>query len=172
MKGIIVVKVDRCVGCKSCEIACAVEHSRSKVLIEAIHEHPAPEARICVEQGNGFATPLQCRQCEDAPCFAICPTHALHRTDRLSPVEIDHELCIGCQLCVLACPFGVIRLDEDSHAIVKCDQCAENLHRGNFPACVISCPTGALEFKNINEVLQEKKEAYLLTIERTAETRE
>jgi len=172
MKGIIVVKVDRCLGCKSCEIACAVERSASKVLTEAIHEHPSPAVGIWVEQGNEFVTPLQCRQCEDAPCFAVCPTHALHRTDRQSPVEIDGDLCVGCQLCVLACPFGVIRMDEESHAIIKCNQCAQRVERGEDPACVTSCLTGALEFKSIDEVLREKRDAYLLSIERTAETRE
>ena len=172
MKGIIVVKVDKCLGCKSCEIACAVERSESKVLAEAIHEHPAPEIGIGVEKGNEFATPLQCRQCEDAPCMAVCPTHALHRADTQSPVVIDGDLCVGCQLCVLACPFGVIRMDEDTHAIVKCDQCAQRLGRGEVPACVESCLTGALEFKNMKELLKEKRDAYLLSIERSAEARE
>lgn len=172
MKGIITVKVDRCLGCKSCEIACAVERSASKVLAEAIHEQPAPEIGISVEKGTTFVTPLQCRQCEDAPCMAVCPSHALHRADTQSPVVIDGSLCVGCQLCVLACPFGVIRMDEDTHAIVKCDQCSRRLKAGNVPACVESCLTGALEFKNMKELLDEKREAYLLAIERSAETRE
>ena len=172
MKGIIVVKVDRCLGCKSCEIACAVERSRSKVLSEAIHEHPAPPKGIWVEKGNTFVTPLQCRQCEDAPCAAACISGALFRDDRQSPVLIDGGLCVGCQLCVLACPFGVIRMDDDLHAIIKCDQCSQRVSDGETPACVASCLTGALEFKRIEDVLQEKKEAYLLTIERSAETRE
>jgi len=172
MKGIIVVKVDRCLGCKSCEIACAVERSQSKILTDAIHEHPSPAVGIWVEKGNTFVTPLQCRQCEEAPCLTVCPTHALHRDDRQSPVLIDGGLCVGCQLCVLACPFGVIRMDDDLHAIIKCDQCSQRVSDGEAPACVASCQTGALEFKRIEDVLQEKKEAYLLMIERSAETRE
>ncbi len=169
MKGAIVVKVDRCLGCKTCELACAVEHSQSKNLEEAILESPSPTSRVSVEQGEGFAVPLQCRQCEDAPCIAVCPTHALHRTDRDNPVIIDHDLCVGCHACVLACPFGVIRMDRFSHAIIKCDQCFDRIERGELPACVESCPVKALEFKTLEEVTLEKRGAYLLQIERTAE---
>ena len=90
----LVVKVDRCLGCKSCELACAVEHSASRDLYEAIHETPGPRARVRVSQGTTFAIPLQCRQCGDAPCVAICPTNALHRADEESPVFILFECII------------------------------------------------------------------------------
>lgn len=166
MKGMIVVKVDRCLGCKSCEIACAVEHSESKDLCQAIHETPAPQTRVSVYQGKDFVVPLQCRQCEDAPCMQICPTDALHRADKDSPVVIDDDKCIGCKWCVLACPFGVIRLDEESRVIIKCDQCFDRLKRGEKPACVSACPTGALDFKEMKEILAEKREASLVQIER------
>lgn len=172
MKGIIVVKVDRCMGCRSCEIACAVERSSSKVLAEAIDERPSPAFALWVEKGRDFVTPLQCRQCDDAPCIAVCPTHALHRREPLSPVQVDFELCIGCQMCVLACPFGVIRLDQEARAIVKCNQCLQRVEKGLRPACVSACLTGALEFKDIDEVLREKREAYLVAIERTTHERE
>mgnify|MGYP001572376780 CR=1 FL=1 len=165
MKGILVVKAHRCMGCKSCEIGCAVEHSRSRNLYEAIAEYPRPSSRVSVKSGEGFAVPLQCRQCENAPCVAVCPTRALYRKNEDSPVAIDQDLCIGCKWCVLACPFGVITLDDKSHTIVKCDQCMERLERGQLPACVVSCPTGALEFKCMEDVIAEKREAFLLQIE-------
>ena len=169
MKGMIVVRAHRCLGCKSCEIACAVEHSKSRNLYEAINETPAPAARVDVARGEGFVLPLQCRQCEDAPCVEICPTASLRRADKDCPVTIDHDLCIGCKWCILACPFGVIRLDERNRTIIKCDQCFERLQRGEFPACVSACPTAALEFKTIDEVLAGKREAFLVRIERGLE---
>jgi anaerobic carbon-monoxide dehydrogenase iron sulfur subunit len=165
MKGMIVVKANRCQGCKTCELACGVEHSQTKVLATAIHEAQPPRPRVRVERGHGFKVPLQCRQCENAPCVAICPTAALHRRDQDSPVLINQDLCIGCKWCVLACPFGVIRMDEDSKAIIKCDQCFERLERGEVPACVEACPVAALEFKSQDEVVTDKRDAYLVQIE-------
>ena len=166
MKSMIVVNVDKCLGCRSCEMACAVEHSASRELYQAIHETPAPRARVSVEQGADFAVPLQCRQCEDAPCVEICPADALHRADKDSPVVIDHDRCIGCKWCLLACPFGVISLDSEGRTIIKCDQCFERVERGELPACVAACPTGALLLKSLEEVLAEKRRASLVQIER------
>ena len=165
MKGILLVKAPRCLGCKSCEIACAVEHSKSGNLYEAINEYPAPSSRVSVEKGEGFVVPLQCRQCEDAPCVAVCPTKALCREGDQSPVIIDQDLCIGCKWCVISCPFGVITLDEKARTIVKCDQCFERVGRGELPVCVMSCPTGALEYRSIDDLVQEKREAFLVQIE-------
>jgi len=165
MKGVLVVRVGRCTACKTCELACAVEHSASKNLLGAIAEEPAPSSRVSVEKGPGFVAPLQCRQCVDAPCVVVCPTKALYRSGPDSPVVIDHELCVGCRSCVLACPFGVIRMDRYSQAIIKCDQCAARLERGELPACVSACPAQALEFKSLDTVTGQKKMAYLLAIE-------
>ena len=166
MKSMIVVHVDKCLGCKSCEMACSVEHSASKNLAQAIGETPVPRARVSVEQGAGFVVPLQCRQCEDAPCVEICPTGALRRGDKDSPVVLDHERCIGCKWCVQACPFGVITLDSESRTVIKCDQCFERVERGELPACVLACPTGALEIRAVDEVPAEKRRAALVHIER------
>jgi anaerobic carbon-monoxide dehydrogenase iron sulfur subunit len=165
MKGILVVNAQRCLGCKSCELACAVEHSKSGDLFEAINEYPLPSSRVDVVKGTQFAVPLQCRQCEDAPCAAVCPTDALYRADQDSPVLIDQDKCIGCKWCVLACPFGVIELSDKSKSIIKCDQCFERVERGLMPACVTACPTSALQFKSLDDVVAEKREAYLLQIE-------
>ena len=167
MKSMLVIKVQQCVGCKSCEISCAVEHSDDQELFAAIRQDPPPVARVTVAQGEGFAAPLQCRQCEDAPCVAICPTHALHRPDADSPVLLEADACIGCTWCVLACPFGVIKLDGNSHAIIKCDQCRARVQEGEQPACVVGCPTGALTFKTMDEVLAEKREAVLADLKRS-----
>jgi len=164
MKGMIIVNVGRCNACKSCEIACAVEHSASKDLHQAIHEDPTPRARVSVQQGVNFSVPLQCRQCANAPCIALCPTDALYRADPDSPVLLDEEKCIGCNWCVLACPFGVIYLDQARRVVFKCDQCFERVQRGELPACVSACPTGALLFKVLEEIPKERRDAYLVEI--------
>jgi carbon-monoxide dehydrogenase iron sulfur subunit len=169
MKSMIVVSVAKCLGCRSCEMACAVEHSSSKDLYQAIHEAPPPRSRVSVEQGAGFVVPLQCRQCEEAPCMEVCPSDALHRADNESPVCVDHDQCIGCAWCVLVCPFGVISLDSRNRTVIKCDQCFERAERGDLPACVSACPTGALELKDLREVVAEKRRASLVQIRRALE---
>lgn len=164
MKGMIIVDVDKCNACKSCEIACAVEHSASKDLYQAIHENPPPRSRVSVQQGITFSVPLQCRQCANAPCIALCPTKALYREDQTTPVLLDEEKCIGCDWCVLACPFGVIRMDEARKVVVKCDQCFERVQRGELPACVEACPTGALTYRQLEEVREARRDGYLVEI--------
>ena len=169
MKSMIVVKVDKCLGCKSCEMACAVEHSLSKDLYQAIQETPSARSRVSVAQGAGFVVPLQCRQCEEAPCVQICPSDALYRADDESPVLVDHDRCIGCAWCVLVCPFGVISLDSSNRMVIKCDQCFQRAERGQLPACVSACPTGALELKDLKEVVAENRQAGLVQIRRSLE---
>ncbi|OIO96425.1 MAG: hypothetical protein AUJ92_05990 [Armatimonadetes bacterium CG2_30_59_28] len=153
----IVVEVERCLGCRSCELACAVAHSQSKVLERAIFETPRPRPRIFVEGAANFAIPLQCRHCETAPCMEICPTHAVTRRGEQGPVVIEHERCIGCEYCVLVCPFGVMRMDEDRGVTLKCDLCYERLERGQQPACVEACLTHALEFRDADAIATETR---------------
>jgi carbon-monoxide dehydrogenase iron sulfur subunit len=157
MKKVIVVNVDHCLGCRSCQIACAVAHSESKTLAGALLEEPRPVPRVTVEAVEGLAVPLQCRHCEDAPCVAICPTRALSRVDENSPVVLDRERCIGCRWCVLVCPFGVIKMSRDGTAVIKCDLCVERLAQGDLPACVEACPVHALEYRELDEVTAEKR---------------
>jgi len=166
MKVMIVINVDKCLGCKSCEIACAVEHSSSRSLLQAIRESPAPRARVSVRRGVDYSVPLQCRQCDNAPCVEICPAGALERDDPDSPVVVREDRCVGCNWCTLACPFGVIRVDAARGAVIKCDQCVQRVQRGEPPACVAACPTGALGFKALDEILEEKRDACLVLIER------
>lgn len=166
MKGVIVIDIERCLGCKSCQVQCAIEHSRSKRLEEAIRELPAPRARVRVEAVDGLAVPLQCRHCEDAPCVRVCPSRALEKAGVEDPVTVTNERCIGCALCVLACPFGLIEMDAAGGSVINCDLCAARLKDGRPPACVEGCPTKALRFKELKDVSSEKRAKYLTAIAR------
>jgi carbon-monoxide dehydrogenase iron sulfur subunit len=156
-KGII-VEIEKCLACKSCEIACAVAHSRSKVLEEAAQEQPKPQRRVTVQAAGEFAVPLQCRHCEDAPCIAVCPTGAIHREDANGPVLIEQDKCIGCKYCLVVCPFGVIELSRDGKAMVKCDLCFERAKAGQEPACVEACPTKALKFGSEKDLAARRRQ--------------
>lgn len=155
MKKLIHVEIEKCLGCKSCELACAVVHSRAKNLWEAVMEQPQPQARVRVRVVEEFAIPLHCRHCQDAPCVRVCPTHAMSRLDVDGPVLCNAARCIGCTLCVLVCPFGVLRMDRAGKAIVKCDLCFELTREGKEPACVAACPTQAIRLVSIEELGEE-----------------
>ncbi|MBI2252926.1 MAG: 4Fe-4S binding protein [Armatimonadetes bacterium] len=148
-------------ACKTCEIMCAVAHSNSKELFSSMLEDQPPEKRISVEKAENFTVPLQCRHCEDAPCVSICPTKAMIKLGPGQAVILEKEKCIGCKMCILVCPFGVIKLDREGKAIIKCDLCIERLKEGKLPACVSSCPTKTLEFKEIEEFTKNVKEKAL-----------
>jgi carbon-monoxide dehydrogenase iron sulfur subunit len=156
---IILCDSNRCLGCRSCEVACALEHSESKDLREAVLEKPGPQSRVTVEAAGDHGLPLQCRHCEDAPCVAVCPTEAIHRMSDGGPVLIDEERCIGCRMCLIACPFGVISTSRDGGAVVKCDLCIERQEAGQEPACVTACPTQAIRFVDIEEAQRQKRRA-------------
>lgn len=145
----IFVNVERCVACKSCEIACALNRSSlSKRLPEAISETPSPISRVRVEDTDaegGF--PVQCRHCADAPCLDACPAKALYR-DATGLVLLSDERCIGCWMCVMVCPFGAPQPFRHYRKMIKCDQCIGM----DAPSCVDSCPTHALLFLDPEEI--------------------
>lgn len=154
MDKIIVIDVEKCMACRTCEIECALAHSKLKTLEEAINE---VEPRINVEGTLELWAPMMCRHCEDAPCIKICPTQAIHRQDPNGPVVIMQERCIGCNFCLAVCPFGVISPSYDGHRIVKCDLCFERLEKGQEPVCVASCPMEALKFVEAEQYVREKR---------------
>jgi anaerobic carbon-monoxide dehydrogenase iron sulfur subunit len=142
----ISVNVDTCLGCHTCELACAAAHSESKDLLKAVTRGERPGYRIYVETFRFQAVPVPCNHCEEAACVLACPTGAAHRKTEGGPVFIDDERCIGCGMCVQACPFGVAALSTVTKTAYKCDLCIERLAAGERPACVASCPTRSLSF--------------------------
>jgi len=155
----ILVNIEKCLACKSCELACAVAHSKSKVLEEAVAESPKPQRMVTVESADEFAVPIQCRHCEAPLCVEICPTGAIQRQNEQSPVTVDQDLCIGCKLCMLICPFGVLQIGPEGRAIIKCDMCQQRLEDGQQPACVEACPTKAMKIMSFKELTKPKRAA-------------
>ena len=134
MNRFILTDPEKCIGCRTCEVACMMSHQSSAT----------PEAftsRIRVVKGGTFTTAVGCHQCEDAPCANVCPTGAIHRA--AGAWLVKQSRCIGCKSCMVACPFGAmqVRVVEDRVQALKCDLC---VHREGGPACVEACPTHAL----------------------------
>ena len=126
----IVLKLDYCIGCRSCEAAC---RSRFKT-----------EARIRFGEVNADTLlPQGCRHCDEPLCAAACPFQVIVRNPETGVVRKSDFHCVGCRSCALACPFGVIPLALVRHMSQKCTLCED---RPEGPRCVSTCPTGALQF--------------------------
>jgi carbon-monoxide dehydrogenase iron sulfur subunit len=158
MERSLVVRVERCVGCRACELACAVAHSAAKELQGAVLSGEKLGHRVTVEAFGRKGVPVCCNHCEQAACLIVCPTGAIHREADGGPVLQDDERCIGCHMCVQACPFGVIAMRADGKGVLKCDLCAERLGQGQEPACVSACLTKALSFLSESEANQAKRQ--------------
>ena len=134
MNQFILADPEKCIGCRTCEVACMMSHQSSATPV-------AFTSRIRVVKGCTFTTAVGCHQCEDAPCANVCPTGAIHRA--AGAWLVKQSRCSGCKSCMVACPFGAmqVRVVEDRVQALKCDLCA---HREGGPACVEACPTHAL----------------------------
>ncbi len=121
----------KCTGCRLCELFCSFHHERAI--------WPA-RARLHVEakSDDGPFTPNVCRQCQDAPCAAVCPVEAMTLDATTGAWVVDGAACIGCGACEDACPYGVIVVDADLETSLKCDFC------GGAPECAAICPSGAI----------------------------
>lgn len=155
-------------GCRSCEIACAVEHSKSKELFSAIGEKPVPRKRIYVEYipEFGVPVPITCRHCEDAPCTTVCPTGAISRDELTRKVTHNPDICIGCWACSMVCNYGVIGKEKEARVAIKCDLCPDR----EVPACVEACPTKALVFAEVEEFSGIKRAEVALKMARGMQT--
>lgn len=141
MSGIL-IDPGKCIACRACEVACEREHRKSF---------------ITVFEFESSAVPLNCRHCEKAPCIEACPTGALFR-DKDGAVMVDVKKCIGCDMCLLACPFGIPEIA--GKIMVKCDLCPERRAEGKLPLCVQTCPTGALSYEEPDEFSAKRRKAY------------
>ena len=90
-------------------------------------------------------SPYTCFQCEEAWCLQVCPVNAIGVDPDTQAKIVIEDTCVGCKLCVIACPFGTVFLNPTTKKAVKCDLC------GGDPACARACPTNAIEFTEIEE---------------------
>ena len=142
MNKILVIDYEKCTGCRNCEMACSVFHVQAS--------NPAKSAvRVVKWARGGVNVPVVCQQCEDPACANICPVQAVSRDAETDAVVVDHDLCVGCRMCTVACPFGAVLHMEDK--VVKCDLCDGD------PQCVKFCETEALEYVNGGGYGQEKR---------------
>lgn len=129
----IQVDLEKCAGCKTCEMACYFFKSKR-------FNPKKSSVRVAKIDRYGIDHPIMCRQCVNPPCISSCPTEALYKDGEV--VKVEPEKCAGCRICIESCIIGAINFDSHRGLPVICDLC------GGDPVCVKWCPTGALSLKN------------------------
>ena len=142
---------DKCVNCKACSAACILENGWNVSARETFSYNSEAESLIPLINMS-----LACNHCESAVCMTGCPSSAYRRDELTGAVIIDEQKCIGCRYCKWNCPYDAPKFDHLCNTIVKCNLCYSEIKTGRQPACVIACPTGALNFGVLSGSFPEK----------------
>lgn len=163
----ILYDATRCVGCQSCEFACARANGLPEPDPEdypqsGVIRKPDETRRSVI---NAFETAKgevyvknQCMHCNQPACASACLTQAMHKTKE-GPVIWRDNKCMGCRYCMVSCPFDVPKFQYHSPNpdIVKCNMCFDRISQGELPACVAECPAEALTFGTRREMIAEAR---------------
>ncbi|MGE0824416.1 MAG: 4Fe-4S dicluster domain-containing protein [Candidatus Binatia bacterium] len=129
---------DKCTSCLQCELACSFvqtgtfQPSRSVI-------------RVYVFDEQASYAPYTCFQCNEAWCMTACPVNAIAVDPTTGAKVVMDNVCVGCAVCTIACPYGTVFYNPDTRKAFKCDLC------GGEPACVTACPTGAIEYTDMQQ---------------------
>jgi Fe-S-cluster-containing dehydrogenase component len=160
----VLVDTTRCVGCRSCEFACAEanglpEPDDDDAVLEQTRQQTPSQWTIInsydTDKGEVFVK-KQCMHCNQPACGSACLTKAMLKTKE-GPVVWREDKCMGCRFCMVSCPFDIPKFEYDKVVpkIQKCIFCADRLKQGELPACVDACPEEAIVFGKRRELIDE-----------------
>lgn len=170
-KGML-IDLTKCIGCRGCQVACKQWNNLHAVDTQFNPEFTNPPVRTAytwttveflTTELNGKTlstfTKTQCLHCEHPACESVCIGAAIKKTAD-GPVIVNHDKCIGCRYCQVACPFGVPKYEFDKAVpkMQKCTMCADRVSAGMQPACAATCPNGAILFGEREALLKTAKE--------------
>ena len=141
------VDLDSCSGCKACVVACNS--------LNGLDENETWRDVGLLYGGSDAQPFLQhvtaaCHHCLDPACLNVCPVRAYEKDAETGIVRHLDDQCIGCQYCVLACPYDVPKYNAARGIVRKCDMCSSRLAVGEAPACVQSCPNSAIRIATVS----------------------
>jgi len=146
MEKILFVDPEKCTGCKVCEFVCSLHHENEiNPMKSRIH--------VIAWEEEGIDVPMVCQQCETPMCEAVCPASATYRDPKTGAMLINEEACIGCRMCIIACPFGGPSINPDTRKTIKCDLCQGE------PKCAEFCVTKALQYISPSKAVLIRKRA-------------
>ena len=147
----IFIDYEKCLGCNNCNIACMIAHDKSMTDFYTVDlESRINESRNHILMSSeGKYMPLFCRHCDEPQCAISCISGAMKKDDKTGLVLYDETKCASCFMCVMNCPYGVLKPDRlTNKVVIKCDFCIDD---GGEPNCVKSCPTNAIYVVEVDE---------------------
>ena len=141
------VDMDKCTGCKACVVAC---HSLNGLKESESWRDIGTIRGISDGEAQQQTVTSACHHCLDPACLSGCPVGAYEKLEDSGVVKHLDDQCIGCQYCSLKCPYDVPKYDSSLGIVRKCDMCHERLAEGEAPACVQSCPNGAISIQLVD----------------------
>lgn len=165
----------RCVGCNACTVACKSTNNVpantfwTRVLTDG---GDAPDVPRQTEAGLSMKwLPVSCQHCENPACVKVCPVGATYKDPETGVVRQDYDKCIGCRMCMSACPYTGVRSfnweepayamefatgdadvpKHEKHVVEKCTFCYQRIAKGEVPACMELCPARARHYGDLDD---------------------
>lgn len=165
------IDVTTCIGCKACQVACSEWNDIRDEIGEnhGVYDNPIDLTadswtvmRFAETEENGKLEWLirkdGCMHCSDPGCLKACPSPGAIIQYHNGIVDFHQENCIGCGYCIAGCPFNIPRISKKDNKAYKCTLCSDRVAVGQEPACVKTCPTGAIQFGSKEDMKGVAKE--------------
>ena len=171
----MVVDTKACFGCNTCAMKCKQANNVPNGILWNRVMFDGGEGRDTMvgEYSDARLTfyPVACQHCDDPACTKVCPVGATYKDSETGVVRQDYDKCLGCRMCMAACPYTGVRsfnwdepqyyLDmslgeadvpkHQKHVVEKCQLCHTRLERGLEPACIEVCPGRARHFGDFDD---------------------